>query len=105
MDGSDRELALVSRAAQGDAIAITLLLKDSRRWLCAVIAQRIPGDLRGGIDADDVVQEAHVEVFRHASSFQPHGVASFHRWTFKIALRKLKDMVRAQRALRRGGAH
>src|SRR5438045_3558967 len=101
MDEVDRELALVTRAAQGDAVAITLLLKDSRRWMCSVIGQRVPGDLRGLIDADDVVQETHVEVFRHATSFEPHGVASFHRWALKIAMRKLKDMVRAQRALRR----
>ena len=99
----DRELSLVERATKGDAVAITLLLKDSQRWLIAVIGHRIPADLRGLLDPEDVVQEAHVDVFRHASAFQWRGPGSFHRWTLKIALRRLRAAVRAQRAERRGG--
>ena len=102
---SEREESMVRRAIQGDAAATTLLLKDSRRWLCAMIAERVPGDLRGFLDADDVVQEAHVDVFRHVNSFEWRGPGSFHRWALKISRRRLRAAVRAQRAERRGGGH
>ena len=100
---SEREESLVRRAVDGDAAATTLLLKDSRRWLCALIAARIPAGLRGTLDADDVVQEAHVDVFRNITAFLWRGPGSFHCWVLKIARRRLRAAFRAQGAERRGG--
>jgi RNA polymerase sigma-70 factor (ECF subfamily) len=95
--------SLVGRAVGGDAVALTMLLTQSRGGLCGYLGGRIPADLRGSIDADDVAQEAHVEVFRHIRAFEPRGPDSFHRWVKTIALRKLRDAIKARRAACRGG--
>jgi len=103
MQKSEQYEQRVRRAIGGDAVALTALLTETRRPLCERIARRIPADLRESIDGDDVAQEAHVEVFRHISEFELRGDGSFERWVATIALRKLRDAVRARRADRRGG--
>lgn len=100
---NDRQADLVSRAAAGDELALTLLLKDSRRPLVEWIARKVPPALRSVIDADDVVQDSHVEAYRHVSSFEPRGPDAFDRWIRTIALRKLRDQIKRHRAAKRGG--
>ncbi len=99
------ELALIKRAANGDAVAITLLLADSRQRLRDHLEKRIPSDLRRTIGADDLVQETQIKVFRHMGSFVQRGDDSFYRWVATIALRQLRNAVKAQRTLKRGGGH
>lgn len=103
MDEPFPDEAFVNRAIAGDEVALTVLLTRSRAGLCGHLASRVPADLRGTIDADDVTQEAHVEVFRHIGSFEFRGPDSFFRWVKAIALRKLRDAIKARRAARRGG--
>ncbi len=103
MDQSDRMDGLVRRAVAGDEVALTILLTESRNALCGYLSGKIPRELAGQIDADDIAQEAHVEVFRHLRSFEPRGAESFDRWVRTIALRKLRDAIKARRADRRGG--
>ena len=50
-----------------------------------------------------MLQEAYVSVFLAFRSFKDQGEGSFERWLSAIALRKLRDSIRAQRAQRRGG--
>ncbi len=94
---------LVQRAAQGDHVALKLLLTDSHARLCEWLARRIPDRLRSTVGAEDVVQEAHVEVFRRIGAFVPRGPQSFDRWVLAIALSRLRNAIKRQRALRRGG--
>lgn len=101
--GNERDAALARQAAAGDAAALTILLQDSRRRLCEKIARKIPTDLCGFLDAEDVVQEAHIATFRHIHLFQPQGPDSFYRWVATVAIRKLRDAVRRRRADKRGG--
>lgn len=103
MDRLEQHQQRVRRAVGGDAVALTALLTETRRPLCERIARRIPADLRDSVDADDIAQEAHVEVFRHIAGFENRESNSFERWVATIALRKLRDAVRARRADRRGG--
>src|SRR3954468_139841 len=100
---NEQETTLVTRAAAGDGLALTLLLKSGRRDLGAALERRLPPNLRGMIDADDLVQETHVEVFRHIGTFVPRGDDSFERWVRTIALRKPRDAIRRQRTIKRGG--
>jgi len=93
----------LGRAIAGDTVALTLLLTSGRRALCEFVARRIPADLRGQIDADDMVQEAHAEVFRHIHRFERRGANAFDRWVRTIALRKLRDAIKMRRADKRGG--
>lgn len=96
---------MLKRAISGDVVALTVLLTESRAGVCAYLAHRIPADLKGTIDADDIVQEAHVEVFRHINSFEFRGPGSFDRWVKTIAIRKLRDAIKMRRADRRGGGN
>ena len=103
MDDSTRQKSLVERAIQGDQVALTVLLTESRGPLCARLLHKIPSDLRGALDPDDIAQEAHVEVFRHIREFEARTPDAFDRWVTTIAVRKLRDAIKARRADRRGG--
>ena len=105
MDSSSASLDPIQRAVHGDVVALTLLLTRSRRETCTYIARHISSDLRGQLDADDIVQEAHAEVFRHICGFEPRGADSFDRWVKTIALRKLRDAIKMRRADKRGGVN
>ena len=71
------ELVLTRKAVDGDSAALTVLLTLARDRLHAHVARRIPADLRGTIDADDVLQEALVEAYGHIGGFEPRGSDSF----------------------------
>jgi len=103
MDPSDPATDAVQRAIAGDQVALTLLLTTHRRGVRDYLAGRIPSNLRGGIDADDLVQEAYAEVFRHIGGFESRGADSFGRWVRTIALRKLRDAIKLRGADKHGG--
>lgn len=103
MNGSRSEQELISQASTGDRSAIHELLMLHHHQLVATIEKQVPADLCGVLSADDVCQEAYVSVFRQVTSFQPHNEQAFERWLRTIADRKLVDMIRTQRAAKRGG--
>lgn len=98
-----RESTLVERAVAGDEAALTVLLTDSRLSLLDLITRKIPGELGRWISADDVVQEAHAQVFCRIDTFEDRGPESFLRWVATIALRRLRSELRRHRAAKRGG--
>lgn len=100
---TDDSAALVQRARLGDAIALKLLLAATRQRLAEYINRRIPDALRRLIDADDIVQDTHVEVFRRIGEFTPLGEDSFFRWLATIGFRRLRNVVKWHRADKRGG--
>jgi RNA polymerase sigma-70 factor (ECF subfamily) len=55
------------------------------------------------VSVDDVLQEAYVGVFQCIRAFQQRGPGAFHAWLEKIAENRLFDMIKAQRAAKRGG--
>ncbi len=103
MHGEERELALVRRAAAGDAVALKLLLTKTRPRLRCYISRQIPSDLGRVADADDIVQETHVVVFHRIDGFQPRGADSFFQFTAAIAMNLLRNAITRHRAAKRGG--
>lgn len=93
----------VQRAIDGDCIALTALLAESRPQLVNRVERRVPANLRSLLDPDDVVQNAHVEVFRRIGDFKPESENSFDRWIATITLRRLRSMIQWHRASKRGG--
>lgn len=93
----------LQRAIAGDQVALTLLLTTHRRAVRDYVAGRVPSNLRGALDADDLVQDAYAEVFRHIGDFVPQGADSFGRWVRTIALRKLRDAIKIRGADKHGG--
>lgn len=104
MEPSDPSADAVQRAIAGDVAALTLLLTTHRRGVRDYVAGKIPSNLRGALDADDLVQDAYAEVFRHIGSFEPREADSFGRWVRTIALRKLRDAIKMRGADKHGGA-
>ena len=103
MSSHRRQADLVQRARGGDDLALTMLLTDSRRRICSYLAGKIPADLRSTIDPDDVVQDAHVEVYNNIHRLDSNAPEAFDRWVKTISIRKLRDRLRRRRAAKRGG--
>lgn len=103
MDTEAYELELVQKATAGDTAALTVLLAEAYGRVHTRVARRIPADLRGSVDADDVLQEAQVEAYLHIDEFVPQGPESFQRWVSTIAIRRLRNAIKKRRALKRGG--
>lgn len=93
----------VQRAIDGDRIALAALLAESRAQLLTRVQRRVPATLRSLLDPDDVVQDAHVEVFRRIGVFKPQTDESFDRWVTTITMRQLQSLIRWHRASKRGG--
>jgi len=104
MDEERSEGELVHRAMIGDHAALNLLLNHSYRPLCQRIARQIPTDLHRIVDAEDVMQEAHLEAFRHIGGFQSRGAGSFDHWVASIAASRLRNAIKKHRAAKRGHA-
>jgi RNA polymerase sigma factor (sigma-70 family) len=84
------------------AAELEKLVITHRRALVRTIAPRIPGRLRGLICAEDVIQEASLEAMRCIGGFRDGSSASLRAWVVRIARRRLSDLVKAQRRLKRG---
>ncbi len=96
------ELDRIRQAVSGSEAALTLLLTDSHARLCQHLARRIPASLAAVVDAEDIAQEAYTEAFRHIGTFQPRGDDAFYRWIGTIAIRRLRNAIKRQRAVKRG---
>ena len=94
---------LVARAVKGDTVALKLLLTESHRHLREYVSPKIPASLSRILDAEDIVQDAHVEVFRRIGAFRPRGAGSFFRWVAAIAVSRLRNRIKQERTLKRGG--
>jgi len=94
---------LVARAVQGDSVAVTVLLTESYDRMRRFLAARIPRSMQALIDADDVLQDAHVDAYRNLHRFEVRGPDSFDRWLGTIALRRLRNQIQRYRAAKRGG--
>jgi RNA polymerase sigma-70 factor (ECF subfamily) len=103
MDAGAYQLELVKKAVAGNVAALTVVLTDVHEQLRARLSRRMPRDLRGSVDADDILQEAQVEAYLHIDTFVPRGPDSFYRWVSTIAIRRLRNTIKKQRALKRGG--
>jgi RNA polymerase sigma-70 factor (subfamily 1) len=103
MAGERRDLEALQQAVSGNRAALTMLLLDLQPRLRSYIAAKIPARLQGRLDADDIVQETHIQVYRHIARFESRGEGSFDRWVSTIAVRKLRNALTKYRAQRRGG--
>lgn len=103
MEWTEGKSALLQRALAGDQPALAALLTEASSELHGRIGRRIPSDLRGIIDSDDLMQDVYVEAFRSISGFVLRGPESFGRWLGTIALRRLRHEIRSKRTQKRGG--
>jgi RNA polymerase sigma-70 factor, ECF subfamily len=98
-----QEEDLVKSAIAGEPLALDRLLLLHYPRLRQRIERRTPASFRSIIAPEDVLQETFTEVYRGFGAFQPSGRDAFYRWISTIAEHRLLDMLRAQRAAKRGG--
>jgi RNA polymerase sigma-70 factor (ECF subfamily) len=94
--------ALVTRASNGDAVAIESLLVEYLPRLRGYVRLQMPADLRAKESVSDVVQSVCREVLAGASGFEYRGEAAFRSWLFRVAFSKVHDRLRYHMAEKRG---
>jgi RNA polymerase sigma-70 factor (ECF subfamily) len=90
------EQDLVDRARGGDGAALTRLLYAYYEPLLRRLRRKLKACPLGALDAEDVLQEAHVRAFAGVRAFEPRGPNSFYPWLRTIADHVLIDRWRAQ---------
>jgi RNA polymerase sigma-70 factor (ECF subfamily) len=93
----EADLLDLPAAAQGDRQALARLVSAHRTQMQRSISRRIPPDLRGLLDADDVIQETYLTALSSIRALLPAWQGSFCRWLHTIARRRLADLVKSQR--------
>jgi len=101
MSASDSLQSLSSRAASGDLVALKVVLSQTRSDLCTFISRRIPKLCQSLIDAEDIVQMAHMRIFQKLATVDTEHSHRFDRWVRAIALNCLRSAVRACRTIKR----
>ena len=95
-DLESRKPALAPAVLQG-------ILQENAPRLLAYLDRHMPPGLRRLVEPQDVLQDVFFEAFVRIHEFQPHGDDAHHRWLVTIARHKILNLLRAQRAVKRGG--
>lgn len=103
MDASHDSAELAQRAAAGDERALETLLEAHLADLRAFVRLRIGPELRAREASSDLVQSVCREILQKGERFRHPSDASFRRWLFTTALRKIADRADHWRAEKRDG--
>jgi len=93
--------ALCARAASGDLDAAERLLWLHHQRLLGTARRKIGVDWQGRIEAEDLLQEAYIDILRQISGFKARDSESFYRWAVRIVDHKFIDQVRLHRRAKR----
>lgn len=104
--GADPDLTstidLLARVRAGDQGALETLLARTvpalRRWARG----RLPRNVRGALDTQDLVQDTVVQTMRRLDSFEPHHEGALQAYLRQAILNRIKDEIRRHN---RHGAH
>jgi RNA polymerase sigma-70 factor (ECF subfamily) len=102
---SHETLTLLDQADAGDAGACARLLERHRPALCSFIEVRLDPQLRGRVDASDVVQEAQLEAARRLPDFLRRRPMPFRLWLRKTAHERLVMLRRRHLGAARRAIH
>ncbi|QDU61655.1 ECF RNA polymerase sigma-E factor [Planctomycetes bacterium Pan216] len=80
---------LLGRVKAGDANALELLMRASRKYLRQVVEFRMPSELRRRVDESDIVQETLAETFSRIDDFVERKPMPFHIWLRRNAQERL----------------
>lgn len=93
---------LLVRATSGDRDALGQLMAACYGRLTRRVRRRLPA--HSPLAAEDVVQEACLRAVAHGERLRPDGIDAFYGWLTTVVDRRLHDLLKAQRARKRGGA-
>jgi RNA polymerase sigma factor (sigma-70 family) len=95
---------LVAAARRGDQRAWDEIHRRYYAVMRLVLQGRIPAQLRGRFDTEDVLQSGFLQAFRQIDSFTDDTDDGFRRWLTTLMINKLHDRVRFHRRQRRDGS-
>ena len=85
---------LVTKARNGDRLAVEALLQRClpklRRWAHG----RLPAYARDGFDTSDLVQEAALHLLRRVDDFQPQHVGAMQAYLRQSVINRIRDEIR-----------
>jgi len=94
---AESSFALVIRARTGDDEALSRLcaryLPRLQRWAHG----RLPAWARGGLETQDLAQEALFQAVRHLKSFEPRHEGAFQAYVRQTLLNRIRDAIRRSR--------
>ena len=103
-DDQDQSPAkLGSEADPESSLRVSWSIGPLRPWLMRVAEQEIPGDLRGQVDASDIVQQALFDAWRGESGFRGSTDPQRLAWLRVILRRVVLQKQRAMYTAKRGG--
>jgi RNA polymerase sigma-70 factor (ECF subfamily) len=85
---------LLEQARAGDGTTLGQLLELYRRYLTVLARVQIGQQLRGKVDASDLVQETFLEAHRHFPAFRGGSEAELLRWLRQILATNVADTFR-----------
>jgi RNA polymerase sigma-70 factor (ECF subfamily) len=95
---------LLRRAVQDrDPAALAELLVGAHDRLLVYIRRRLPLDLERHVDPEDILHDTFATAFQEISTLRSTSRAAFHAWLTTVAQNRLRNVAKAQRALKRGG--
>jgi RNA polymerase sigma-70 factor (ECF subfamily) len=103
MGDSEKLDQWVERSTQGDRAALESALLHFHDPLLNFIRKLLATHNPGSVTAEDALQETFIEAFRHIESLDARGSAAFFGWLKTIARTRLSNLLKAQRAQKRGG--
>ncbi len=92
---------LCEKAATGDNAALDRLIRLHHARFLGFARKKIGPDWRGKLDAEDLLQDALLEIAGRIPGFVFQGDDSFYRWATTIIDHKFIDAVRALRRQKR----
>lgn len=95
-------LPVFARGPSAHAAALQRLVHSHGAELIRYIDKHIPDDLRRLVEPQDIVQDTYFEAFQRIAEFAPQDDQAGVRWLKTMARHKLIDMMRINRALKRG---
>ncbi len=84
---------LLNRARQGDVQALGQLLDYYRPYLSVLAQRHLDSEVRGRVDASDVVQLTYMEAFRDLPQFRGTHEAELVAWLRQILRNNLSQML------------
>jgi RNA polymerase sigma-70 factor (ECF subfamily) len=85
----------IAQARGGDQLALAKLLGTCDPWLRARAEARMDASLKIRRDADDILQEVYLDVFRRIDQLEGCTLESFLAWAYAILDHRLIDAQRA----------
>ncbi|MBE9109865.1 RNA polymerase sigma factor [Nodosilinea sp. LEGE 07298] len=81
----DEDMKLCTEAVNGDAAALTTLVRKHQRWVYNIALRLVLSP----IDAEDLAQESWIRIVTRLSQFQ--GKSAFRTWAYRIVVNRFRD--------------